>query len=87
MLREGFSETDLRLFDHVTRAVRKDDLIAFKLLTDKTKYYELPDDLRRYDAAAFTDKYNRSALQGDHRPHGKRWLLVHSSRTASLSLD
>jgi C-5 cytosine-specific DNA methylase len=91
MLREGFSETDLRLFDHVTRAVRKDDLIAFKLLTDKTKYYELPDDLRRYDAAAFTDKYNRLSwdqpCRGITAHMGKDgYWYIHPEQHRSLSI-
>jgi DNA (cytosine-5)-methyltransferase 1 len=49
------------LFDHVTRAVRKDDLIAFRLMNDKTTYDQLPEELRRYDATSFLDKYNRLA--------------------------
>jgi DNA (cytosine-5)-methyltransferase 1 len=49
------------LFDHVTRAVRKDDLVAFGMMTDKTRYDELPEQLRRYGATSFTDKYNRLA--------------------------
>lgn len=49
------------LFDHVTRAVRKDDLIAFRLMNAKTRYDELPEELRRYSAETFTDKYNRLA--------------------------
>src|SRR5262249_6916714 len=45
------------LFDHVTRAVRKDDLITFRLMNDKTRYDQLPEELRRYDATSFADKY------------------------------
>ena len=47
------------LFDHVTRAVREDDMVAFRLMNDKTRYNELPEELRRYGSTSFTDKYNR----------------------------
>ena len=57
--RETFDVDDHALFDHVTRAVREDDLIAFQHLGEKTKYYELPEELRRYGAGSFVDKYNR----------------------------
>jgi DNA (cytosine-5)-methyltransferase 1 len=57
--REGFEDGDLALFDHITRAVREDDLRAFQHLGEKTKYYELPEELRRYGADSFVDKYNR----------------------------
>jgi len=57
--RETFDVDDHALFDHVTRAVREDDLIAFQHLGEKTKYYELPEELRRYGADSFVDKYNR----------------------------
>jgi DNA (cytosine-5)-methyltransferase 1 len=59
MLRDGLPEEDLSLHDHVTRAVRQDDSNAFRLLTHKTRYNELPTDLRRYGTASFLDKYNR----------------------------
>jgi DNA (cytosine-5)-methyltransferase 1 len=59
MLRDGAPEEDLSLHDHVTRGVREDDLDAFRLLTQKTRYNELPTDLRRYGTASFLDKYNR----------------------------
>jgi DNA (cytosine-5)-methyltransferase 1 len=58
-LRDGLANG--LLFDHVTRAVRKDDLVAFRLMNDKTRYDELPEELRRYGATSFTDKYNRLA--------------------------
>jgi len=58
-LRDGMAKGEL--FDHVTRAVRKDDLITFRLMNDKTRYDELPEELRRYGATSFTDKYNRLA--------------------------
>jgi DNA (cytosine-5)-methyltransferase 1 len=59
LMRERFAEDDLRLSDHVTRAVRKDDLMAFKSLKAKDRYSKVPEELRRYGADSFTDKYNR----------------------------
>jgi DNA (cytosine-5)-methyltransferase 1 len=56
-LRDGLA--DEQLFDHVTRPVRKDDLIAFRMMDDKTRYTHLPEELRRYGVGSFTDKYNR----------------------------
>ncbi|WP_328527398.1 DNA (cytosine-5-)-methyltransferase [Nocardioides sp. NBC_00368] len=48
-----------RIYDHVTRKVRDDDLIAFEHLDTKTKYSELPDELKRYRDDIFDDKYKR----------------------------
>ena len=45
--------------DHVTRAVRADDLEAFQLMKPGTLYSDLPENLRRYRADIFDDKYNR----------------------------
>ncbi|MYG25853.1 MAG: DNA cytosine methyltransferase [Boseongicola sp. SB0677_bin_26] len=45
--------------DHSTRPVRADDFEAFKLMDGRTLYSELPEDLRRYRADIFNDKYNR----------------------------
>lgn len=47
------------IYDHHTRAVRKDDLEAFKLMTSKTTYSQLPDYLKRYRDDIFEDKYKR----------------------------
>ncbi len=49
------------IFDHVTRAVRSDDLAAFRLMKPGTLYSDLPAELRRYRADIFDDKYNRLA--------------------------
>lgn len=48
-----------RVFDHVTRAVRPDDLAAFKLMDSHTKYSDLPPELKRYRSDIFDDKYKR----------------------------
>ena len=58
-LRTGMPEEENKLFDHVTRRVREDDLDAFKLLKAGQKYSELPEENRRYSIKSFTDKYNR----------------------------
>lgn len=47
------------VLDHVTRAVRSDDLEAFRLMRPGTLYSDLPEHLRRYRADIFDDKYNR----------------------------
>ena len=48
-----------RIYDHVTRRVRDDDVAAFEFLDTKTKYSELPDELKRYRDDIFDDKYKR----------------------------
>lgn len=45
--------------DHMTRAVRDDDLEAFKLMDHRTLYSDLPAELRRYRDDHFDDKYKR----------------------------
>jgi DNA (cytosine-5)-methyltransferase 1 len=47
------------IFDHITRTVRGDDLQAFQLMTPGSLYSDLPEELRRYRADIFDDKYNR----------------------------
>lgn len=49
------------VFDHYTRAVRDDDLVAFRMMTSRTRYSDLPEELRRYRSDIFDDKYNRLA--------------------------
>ena len=45
--------------DHMTRAVRADDLAVFRLMNSRTLYSEIPAELRRYTADSFDDKYKR----------------------------
>lgn len=60
--REGMpDEFAGRVFDHMTRAVRDDDLEAFKLMRSGTRYSDLPEELKRYRDDIFDDKYNRLA--------------------------
>lgn len=47
------------LHDHMTRAVRPDDLQVFQLMDSKTLYSDIPEHLRRYKADNFDDKYKR----------------------------
>jgi DNA (cytosine-5)-methyltransferase 1 len=56
-------EIDNVIFDHVTRTVRLDDLEAFRLMKPGTLYSDLPEELRRYRADIFDDKYNRLAWE------------------------
>ena len=48
-----------KVFDQITRPVRPDDLAAFELLDSKTRYSELPEELKRYRDDIFDDKYKR----------------------------
>lgn len=48
-----------RVYDHVTRRVRDDDLMAFEHLDTKTRYSELPERFKRYRDDIFDDKYKR----------------------------
>lgn len=48
-----------RVYDHITRPVREDDKIAFEHMNARTRYSELPEELRRYRADIFDDKYKR----------------------------
>jgi DNA (cytosine-5)-methyltransferase 1 len=47
--------------DHITRAVRPDDMQAFELLPEGGTYSDLPAKLQRYRTDIFTDKYKRLA--------------------------
>jgi len=58
--RTGVRKSDTNIiYDHFTRAVRPDDLEAFKLMNSKTKYSDLPERLKRYRDDIFHDKYKR----------------------------
>lgn len=48
-----------RVYDHITRPVRDDDARAFDLMSSETRYSDLPEELRRYRADIFDDKYKR----------------------------
>lgn len=49
----------LVVWDHVTRAHRDDDRIAFSIMKPGDRYTDLPAELRRYRDDIFTDKYHR----------------------------
>lgn len=65
-----------RIYDHVTRPVRADDLEIFKLMSSGTLYSELPDSMKRYRDDIFCDKYNRLD-----------WANICRSITAHLAKD
>ena len=48
-----------KLYNHVTRWHRKEDLIAFSLLPEGGKYTDLPRSLRRYRTDIFRDRYRK----------------------------
>jgi len=47
------------LHDHMTRAVRADDLEIFQMMDSKTLYSDIPERVRRYKTDSFDDKYKR----------------------------
>jgi DNA (cytosine-5)-methyltransferase 1 len=48
-----------KLYDHITRPVRSDDVVAFEAMDSSTKYSDLPDNVKRYRDDIFDDKYKR----------------------------
>jgi len=63
-MRGGVAEGDEhKVFDHITRPVREDDVAAFELLDSESRYSDLPEHLKRYRDDIFNDKYKR--LSGD----------------------
>lgn len=59
-LRQGLVGEESRLVrDHVTRAVREDDLEIFRSMDGKTKYSDIDESLKRYRDDIFDDKYKR----------------------------
>jgi DNA (cytosine-5)-methyltransferase 1 len=64
-MREGVpTEHADRVYDHITRPVREDDLRAFDIMGGKTRYSDLPDEMKRYRDDIFDDKYKR--LEENH---------------------
>ena len=59
-MREGVPAGDARkVFDHITRPVREDDEAAFEVMDAGTRYFELPEAVKRYREDIFRDKYKR----------------------------
>ncbi|CAL9399578.1 DNA (cytosine-5-)-methyltransferase [Nocardiopsis dassonvillei] len=58
LMRKEVAENDV-VHDHMTRPVRSDDLETFKLMDHRTLYSDIPEELRRYDAEKYDDKYKR----------------------------
>lgn len=59
-MRVGVSSEDShKIYDHITRPVRDDDLEAFELLDAESSYSDLPSHLKRYRDDIFDDKYKR----------------------------
>jgi DNA (cytosine-5)-methyltransferase 1 len=55
------------VYDHMTRAVRPDDLQVFQMMDSNTLYSDIPEKLRRYTADSFDDKYKRLDWNGVSR--------------------
>jgi DNA (cytosine-5)-methyltransferase 1 len=60
-------DSELLIHDHITRAVRPDDLEAYRLLPEGGTYAQLPARLQRYRADIFDDKYKRLTWDGVSR--------------------
>ena len=62
-LREGLQgeESDL-IRDHITRAVRPDDAMIYRLMRPGDTYRDVPEEMRRYRSDIFDDKYYRLAF-------------------------
>jgi DNA (cytosine-5)-methyltransferase 1 len=60
LMREGMEGQQV-VWDHMTRPVREDDLVVFKMMGADTLYSAIPEHLRRYKADTFNDKYKRLA--------------------------
>jgi len=59
-MRQGVRSIDgSKLYDHITRPVREDDARAFELMDSKTRYSQLPEEVKRYRDDIFDDKYKR----------------------------
>ncbi|WP_344571886.1 DNA cytosine methyltransferase [Winogradskya humida] len=56
-----------KVFDHITRPVREDDLKAFQLMDASTRYSDLPAEMKRYRDDIFDDKYKRLDKDGRSR--------------------
>lgn len=59
MRRSVSSEMSDRIYDHITRPVRRDDAEAFALMDSETRYTQLPGRLKRYREDVHDDRYNR----------------------------
>ncbi|MEV5754945.1 DNA cytosine methyltransferase [Actinoallomurus sp. NPDC052308] len=75
LMREGVEDRNT-IWDHMTRPVRSDDLVVFKIMDSKTLYSAIPENLRRYKADTFDDKYKRLA-----------WDELSRSITAHIAKD
>jgi DNA (cytosine-5)-methyltransferase 1 len=64
------------IHDHITRAVRDDDMEAYQFLGEGQTYADLPEHLQRYRTDIFTDKYKRLV-----------WSELSRTITAHLSKD
>ncbi|MFD0974083.1 DNA cytosine methyltransferase [Plantactinospora endophytica] len=64
MRRNVMAEDADKVFDHITRPVRDDDLKAFKLMDASTRYSDLPAEMKRYRDDIFDDKYKRLDKHG-----------------------
>ena len=64
-MRQGLPDEEAeKVRDHVTRAVREDDAEIYRLMEQGSSYVDVPEELRRYRADIFNDKYYRLSCDG-----------------------
>ena len=64
-MRQGLPDGEAeKVRDHITRAVREDDAEIYRLMEQGASYLDVPEDLRRYRADIFNDKYYRLSCDG-----------------------
>lgn len=60
LMRSRVPTTDQHMIrDHVVRPVRDDDRIIFQLMEQGHRYYDVPEQYRRYNPRSFGDKYHK----------------------------
>ena len=64
-MRQGLPDGEAeKVRDHITRAVREDDAEIYRLMEQGASYVDVPEELRRYRADIFNDKYYRLSCDG-----------------------
>lgn len=80
-----------RVYDHITRPVRADDLLIFEQMDHNTLYSEIDPALQRYRTDSFDDKYNRldaNALSRSITAHIAKdgYWYIHPSQNRTITV-
>ena len=90
--RQGLTQADrCRIYDHITRPVRKDDRMIFESMSASTLYSEIDESLKRYRDDIFNDKYKRLGWDKPSRSitaHIARdgYWYIHPDQTRTLTV-